>query len=228
MSLAVLANTMARHGRGPDTTLVHMSPREVNALQSLAQSQGGSLTVNPHTGLPEAGILDTLLPAVLGAAVDTFVPGFGSAIGSALGVGQTAGTAIGLGGLSALASGDLNKGLQTGLGAYGGAGLAGLAGFGPAAEQAAATTAGGAPDLAKVGAAAAQAQAVGEGNTERMGATDIMKKLGTYTPALALAALAANQQRGDSAPKQNPGYIRRMAFDPNTGTFSQQIGRAHV
>jgi hypothetical protein len=49
---------MAAQGRGPDSQLVHMSPREVAGLQALAKASGGSLTTNPQTGLPEAGFLD--------------------------------------------------------------------------------------------------------------------------------------------------------------------------
>jgi hypothetical protein len=61
MSLAVLADHMASKGRGPDSMLIHMSPREVQGLQALAENHGGSLTINPETGLPEAGFLDKLL-----------------------------------------------------------------------------------------------------------------------------------------------------------------------
>ena len=69
MSLHTRANHMATAGRGPDSMLVHMSPREVQALQTMAQKNGGSLTTNPHTGLPEAGFLDTLLPIAAGFAL---------------------------------------------------------------------------------------------------------------------------------------------------------------
>jgi hypothetical protein len=41
-----------------------MSPKEVAGLQSLAMSKGGSLTINPDTGMPEAFILDMALPVV--------------------------------------------------------------------------------------------------------------------------------------------------------------------
>ena len=54
MSLQAAAQHMASQGRGPDTTLVHMSPKEVRSLQELAMAHGGSLSVNPQTGLPEA------------------------------------------------------------------------------------------------------------------------------------------------------------------------------
>lgn len=118
---------MAAHGRGPDSTLVHMSPREVQGLQAIAMRHGGSLTINPQTGLPEAGILENLLPAIAGFALNAFAPGAGTAVGSALGLtgsmASTVGTGLLVGGVTGLASGSLEKGLMAGLGAYGGAGL---------------------------------------------------------------------------------------------------------
>jgi len=57
MSLEQAAKHLAAHGRGPDTELVHMTKGEINSLQTLAKANGGSLTINPHTGLAEAGFL---------------------------------------------------------------------------------------------------------------------------------------------------------------------------
>jgi hypothetical protein len=118
-----------------------MAPQEVAGLQALAMKHGGSLTINPDTGLPEAGFLSKLLPMIAGFALNTFVPGLGTAIGGALGTSAAVGTGIAVGGLTGLASGSLSKGLMAGLGAYGGAGLSeGLlgAGAGTAASNAAA------------------------------------------------------------------------------------------
>lgn len=123
MSLAVLANDMASRGRGEDSMLVHMTPREVAGLQALAMKHGGSLTINPDTGLPEAGFLSSILPALAGFALNAFAPGLGTAVGGALGLGAAAGTGIAVGGLTALATGSLSRGLMAGMGAYGGAGL---------------------------------------------------------------------------------------------------------
>ena len=69
MSLHTVAAHLAQQDRGPDETLVHMSGKELAGLQALAKSAGGSLTTNPHTGLPEAGFLSNILPTVLGAAL---------------------------------------------------------------------------------------------------------------------------------------------------------------
>lgn len=57
MSLHQTAQYLKSKGRGNDTMLVHMTPGEVKSLQTLAMSAGGSLTINPETGLPEAGFL---------------------------------------------------------------------------------------------------------------------------------------------------------------------------
>lgn len=61
-----IARGLAALGRGEDKMLVHMTPHEVAGLQQLALSTGGSLTINPVTGLPEAGWLSSILPMVLG------------------------------------------------------------------------------------------------------------------------------------------------------------------
>lgn len=119
--LSVAKNPMAEelrsYGRGDDTMLIHMTPEEVNSLQGLAMAHGGSLTINPHTGLPEAGWLGKLLPTILGAAGMAFgiPPVWMGALGA---VGGT------------IATGDLGKGLSMGLQAYGGASLGGAAGIG--------------------------------------------------------------------------------------------------
>lgn len=127
MSLQLAAQHLASKGRGPDTTLVHMTPGEVQSLQTLARAHGGSLTVNPQTGLPEAGFLESILPLVAGAALGP--AGFGLTATQA---------ALATGAVGALATGSLKKGLMAGLGAYGGAGLMGsVAGAGEAALQAA-------------------------------------------------------------------------------------------
>ena len=69
MSLAHAAEHLKRHGRGPDTELIHMSKKEIKGLQELALAHGGSLTINPHTGLPEAGFLENLLPTIIGVGL---------------------------------------------------------------------------------------------------------------------------------------------------------------
>lgn len=113
MSLHHAAKHLAAQGRGPDTTLVHMSKDEVKGLNNLAMAHGGHLTINPTTGLPEAGFLSSLLPMIGGAALTALS---GGAINP-----MTAGLLVGGG--TSLMTGDIKKGLMAGLGAYGGAGI---------------------------------------------------------------------------------------------------------
>lgn len=119
--LPVTANPMAEQlrsqGRDEDTMLVHMTPEEVNSLQGLAMAHGGSLTINPETGLPEAGFLKKLLPTLLGAALTA------TGIGAPLAAGLVAAGSV-------AKTGSLKKGLMAGLQAYGGASFAGGVGLG--------------------------------------------------------------------------------------------------
>jgi hypothetical protein len=112
-----MAQELQSQGRGEDTMLVHMTPDEVNSLQGLAMAHGGSLTINPETGLPEAGFLKKLLPTLLGAALTA------TGIGAPLAAGLVAAGSV-------AKTGSLKKGLMAGLQAYGGASLAGGVGLG--------------------------------------------------------------------------------------------------
>lgn len=121
MSLHHIANHLATKGRNGDSTLVHMTHGEVAGLQALAQKNGTSMTINPHTGLPEAFSLKSLIPMAAGVALTV---GSGGAL-SPLAAGMLVG-----GGYWA-STGSLKQGLMAGLGAYGGAGLGGgIAGMG--------------------------------------------------------------------------------------------------
>ena len=153
--IANTASGLASLGRGDDSMMVHMTPSEVQALQTMAESHGGSLTINPQTGLPEAGFLKKLLPVVAGLGL-SLIPGVGPLLAAGL-----------VGGGTTLATGSLKKGLFAGLGAYGGAGLGtGFMGMAnpitvPTASQVAAGYGGAAPSVASnwsaLGAGAKQA-----------------------------------------------------------------------
>jgi hypothetical protein len=110
MSLQHAAKHLEKHGRNGDTVLVHMSKGEVKSLNDLAMAGGGQLTINPHTGLPEAGFLQRMLPMVAGAAL------------ASTGVGAPM-AALMVGGGYYASTGSLKQGLMAGLGAYGGAGM---------------------------------------------------------------------------------------------------------
>jgi hypothetical protein len=136
MGLHHTAHYLKSKGRGNDTMLVHMTPSEVKGLQALAMAKGGSLTINPQTGLPEAGFLEDILPVVAAAGLTYLTAGAAApALGTAFGLGTTAsGIAAGalsgaaISGLTAAATGKdagqaalmggLGGGIAGGLGAY--------------------------------------------------------------------------------------------------------------
>jgi hypothetical protein len=112
-----------------------MSKNEIKGLQQLAMAQGGSLTINPDTGLVEAGFLEQALPIVAAAAATYFTagaaaPALSAALGSTMAGGIAAGALSGAaisGGVAALQGkdaghaammGGLGGALSGGLGAY--------------------------------------------------------------------------------------------------------------
>jgi len=120
------AQGIASLGRHGDDLLVHMNQEEVAGLQALAKQHGASLSINPHTGMPEAfslgKVFKAILPVAAGFALGPggFASGLfesGSFMGSALGTGLL------VGGATAALTGNLGQGLMAGLGAYGGFGL---------------------------------------------------------------------------------------------------------
>jgi hypothetical protein len=101
-----------------------MSRDEVKSLNDLAMAHGGQLTINPETGLPEAGFLSAILPMVAGAAL------------ASTGVGAPM-AAMMVGGGSYLLNpkAGLMGALSAGMGAYGGYGFGeGLTNLGATSE----------------------------------------------------------------------------------------------
>lgn len=186
MSLQQLAQTVQAQGRNNDTMLVHMTPGEVAGLQALAQANGGSLSVNPETGLPEAGFLEDILPMVAGAAA-MFIPGM-------QGVGMYL-LAGGLGGMAGLAT---QKEGESGLGAFfrgalGGAGGAGLGSLASGLVSAGAGAAGAAGGVGGAAGAGAETLAAAAG-------TGVEGALATgMTQAEMLAAQTAGMGVTDAA-----------------------------
>ncbi len=117
MSLHKFAEQVASQGRGDDSLLVHMTPDEVRNLQKFAEANGTTLTINPETGLPEAGLLSDLFKAVAPIALGAFLGPAGLGMSSMM-------AGLTTGGITTLATGSLSRGLMAGLGAYGGSGLA--------------------------------------------------------------------------------------------------------
>lgn len=130
-SLKAKADQLEKAGRKPDTTLVHMTPEEVDALRKIAIEQYGmDLPRNPKTGLYEAGIMSSLL----GLA------------GGFVGIPPWL-TAAALGGGTLLSGGSSKDALMNAIGGYGGASMAGALG-GAAAQGAAAAGVEGASEAA--------------------------------------------------------------------------------
>jgi hypothetical protein len=236
MSLHTLAQHLQSAGRGEDKVLVHMTPNEVSGLQSLAMAHGGSLTINPQTGLPEAGFLSGILPMLAGAALTV---GTGGAINP-----LTAGLITGAVGTAT--TGSLSKGLMMGLGAYGGAGLAaGLGGAAAGAAAAAGPQMSVAPSMAGMGTAAASTAPTAYGALTAPAATAAAPgtfagipgtNVGAMFPAAAQTATAATTPAAvplvstaeaplaSLAPQSAPSVLEKVkgmgsrAFDLVTGT----------
>ena len=115
---------IASLGRYGDDMIVHMNRDEVKGLQALAQAHGASLSINPHTGMPEAfslgGVFKSLLPIAAGFFLPELAPSMFAGEGGALMTGLAVGAGTGL------LTGNIGQGLMAGLGAYGGAGLHGV------------------------------------------------------------------------------------------------------
>ena len=123
--LAQAARQLQAAGRGGDSMLAHINPKEAEVLRRM----GGSGTVNPNTGLREYKSGGGLLGVILPIALNFIVPGAGAILGKALGASAMFAPALGgalIGGASAaLTGGDPLKGaLMGGLGG----GLGGMAG----------------------------------------------------------------------------------------------------
>ena len=240
MSLHQLAKHVQNQGRNGDSVLVHMTPSEVNGLQSLAMAHGGSLSINPDTGLPEANFLKKVLPMAIGAGL------------MAVGV-PTPLMAAGITGLgyTVASGGNLQKGLMAGLGAYGGAGLtAGLTEAGASALGSAATE-------ESVKQAAAQGIAPGEISREMAAGAfkpeialrpetatlgqkasagfDVLKsdpgkffKANMFPiGASVLGTLGMQDQGGVSAPQGSPGYIRPYTFSQTRNPRFGEPGQSY-
>lgn len=209
------AQGLASLGRGNDSMLVHMTPREVQGLQGLAMAHGGSLTINPQTGLPEAGFLDAILPTVAGLGLNAMFPGLGAL-----------GTGLLVGGVTALASGDLGKGVLAGFGAGSGASLgstfskmgqSAVGGITPEAAKMAV----GENIVGQLPANVAQNAASNLGMFNSIGATPAMGAVGNAVPG---AALSNFNNLGLSSQSIAPGVnstVNAMGAAPSAAQLPQ-------
>lgn len=199
-----LAQGIASLGRGQDSMLVHMTPGEVRGLQGLARAHGGSLTINPQTGLPEAGFLSSILPMAIGMGAN-FLSG-----------GTLSPLVMGLitGGATAAMSGSLEKGMLSGLTA--GVGAYGAAGIGD--------------ELANAGVSAADTANVAANSASTAGATDALTNPSFFGPPADAAASAAafdpmaSASGAASAPNAYTGYGDAPQLSPEQ--LAQRMGVA--
>jgi hypothetical protein len=188
--------------------LVHMTPTEVGGLQSLARRHGGSLTVNPETGLPESFFLAPFLPALAGALGSAVLPAAATTALGGLAIPAAVGSA------TALATGSLAKGLAAGLGAFGGAGAAASA-----ANLAAPALAAAAAPTAAIAAPAAIGGAAG-GTGLLASAAPATTLAGATNFASAAAPLAgATNLASAAAPLAEAANVASLAPVASTGTL---------
>lgn len=203
--LKVAGRKLQAAGRGGDSMLAHINPREAEMLRRM----GGSGTVNPNTGLREYKSGKSILGAVLPIALNFIVPGIGGMIGTALGASGAAATMLGgavLGGLSSAISGGnpLQGALLGGLGG----------GFGEAVGSTLAPTlSAGTQGLignALVGGVAGAATGQGFGRGALMGAAGNL--LGQATQGVGEGAFGA----GVGAFGKSAGQMLTAGFNPRT------------
>jgi hypothetical protein len=222
---------LAAYGRGNDTELVHMTPGEVKGLQALAMAHGGSLTVNPNTGLVEAGFLEDILPVVAAAgltymtagAAAPYLAGTLGATGAGIVAGAGAGAVIS-GGFAAAQGKDVGQAAL--MGGLGGAISGGLGAYGDAGTFAA--------DAAKTGTqaavpagtqAATNAGVNAAGNTVSMANTAGTGFINPETGQAITQSLYPNAtQAGMNAAALPEGAARNAALEQlaqNTGTLAE-------
>lgn len=219
--LRVAARKLQSAGRGGDSMLAHINPREAEMLQRM----GGAGTVNPNTGLQEYKGGGSILGTILPIALNFLVPGIGGIVGSAMGATGVAADVLGsavIGGLSSAVSGGnpLKGAIMGGLGA----------GIGPIVGE----TAGNALGLnlgstgqsilggALVGGASGALTGQGFGKGAAMGA--LGSGLGAATQGLTEGALGA----GIGSAGQSVGNMLAAGFSPKealaTGALSGLAG----
>jgi hypothetical protein len=210
-----------------------MSSKEIAGLQALAKSAGGSLTINPETGLAEAGFLDNLLPAIVGAGLMYATGGAaGAAAPGLFGMSMPATIGAGVGALQTARTGDLGKGLMAGLGAAGGAGMLGSALAGGATNIGAGVVDQATQDATYSGLTGdAYNEAVQKSVADKMAGATNAEMLSAYNPATqgygtlknigmaaAPAIMGAMQPDAPSGAVQDRGMVRPYQFSYNAQT----------
>ena len=238
MGLHNLARHVQQKGRGNDSELVHMTPKEVQGLQALAKAHGGSLTRNPETGLVEAGFLEQVLPIAAAAAATYFTagaaaPALEAALGTTMGgivAGGGAGALVG-GGSAALQGGDVTRGavmgglggaIAGGAGAYNDVGTGSM--FGPNPESSA-LQATNAPVTNAVDTQAAEDLA---GGPAARGDLPALKPNTVNPDAIPKSSYADSGIIGKTAYLSAPGVGAALGFTPNSVNPNSQTQDFHM
>jgi hypothetical protein len=208
------AQGIAALGRYGDTTLMHMRPDEVEQLTAISRANGGDITINPKTGMPEAFLGDffsAMAPTAAGLAVGAMFPGAYAPY-----------LAAGAGGLTAYAQGKRDP-LSIGMGALGGYG-GGNIGQGLVAQGSPGVTAGSAeasaftPTDTTQGINMSTGQAVGGANAFTPDAIASGSGANLGSPALTSAGgrgIAATTPTKVYQPNFNTPYKPNQPFMPN-------------
>jgi len=255
MGLHNTAHYLKNKGRGPDTELVHMSKKEIKGLQELAMAHGGSLTINPDTGLVEAGFLEDILPVVAAAGLTYLTAGAaapvlttalgGSTMAGGIAAGALSGAAIS-GGMAAIQGkdvgnaalmGGLGGALSGGLGAYDGAATADLF-----TKGAADATTAGAQEAAKGVTAEAVAggidpfsgsqtyadigKAAGTQGVDPFSGAQTYANMGQATPTVTPTVAAPTLNAGDVEAQMGGFYGGQAPANPYANMSNQQIANA--
>jgi hypothetical protein len=201
-----------------------MSKREIKGLQDLAKAAGGSLTVNPDTGLVEAGFLEDALPVVAAAAATYFTAGAAApymtaALGSSMAGGIAAGALAGAGisGLTAAITGR-DVGNAALMGGVGGAISGGLGAYGDANVLSDATQKAAIESGTQVGTQAATSGVDAAGNAVTMANPTGTGFISGETGLPIDNVLYPNAtQAGTNAAQMAPGAARNAALNQLAG-----------
>jgi hypothetical protein len=207
-----------------------MSKREIKGLQDLALAHGGSLTVNPETGLVEAGFLEQILPVVAAAGLTYLTAGAAAplmagtlgATGAGIAAGAGAGALIS-GGFAAAQGKDVGQAAL--MGGLGGAISGGLGAYGDAstfAADAAQKTAVETGTQAATQTAASGVDAAGNAISMVNPAGQTIS--GETGQVLANSLYPNATQAGTNVAQMAPGAARNAALEQlasNTGTFAE-------
>lgn len=208
MSLHHAAHHLASQGRHGDTMLVHMNPKEVAGLQALAHQKGTSLTINPHTGMPEAFSLGDLNPfrivqgkgeigesglgsLLIGAALTAAFPGLGALQAGLL----TGGATLAMGG-------NARQAIGQGLGAAGGASMMGgptTPNYAPVSDAVPTPVAPAAAPVLPSASTMPTGMDFGGSSYTGLPPTDAVNQVATATPPPATAAAGAAGTTGAAA-----------------------------